>query len=147
MLSNVKDIFLPLFLVTFACKKLTLNASSGCKPPANLLALRERRAKMANSVCAKLWLNPSNCFKRETNYPLCFWGCSSAQNEGLTLMWFLPRRSHRRSLLGLTGTTTWWTVSGTESSPFRSTHVGKCMMRSDNFFTSNECRVAEQTIT
>lgn len=64
-----------------------------------------------------------------------------------TRMWFLPRRSQRRSILGFTGTTTWWTVSGTESSPFRSTHVGKCMMRSDNFLTSKECRVAEQTIT
>lgn len=64
-----------------------------------------------------------------------------------TRMWFLPIRSQRRSILGFTGTTTWWTVSGTESSPFRSTHVGKCMMRSDNFLTSKECRVAEQTIT
>lgn len=62
-------------------------------------------------------------------------------------MWFLARRSHRRSLLGLTGTTTWWTDSGTESSPFRSTQVGKCMMRSDSFFTSNECSVAEHTMT
>ncbi|KAG7265898.1 hypothetical protein CRUP_009502 [Coryphaenoides rupestris] len=32
-----------------------------------------------------------------------------------------PRRSQRRSFLGATGTTTWCTVSGTESSPFRST--------------------------
>lgn len=64
-----------------------------------------------------------------------------------TLMWFFPSFSHSLSFFGLTGTTTWWTVSGTESSPFRSTHVGKCMIFSESFFTSNECSVAEQTIT
>lgn len=64
-----------------------------------------------------------------------------------TLMWFFPSLSQSLSVFGLTGTTTWWTVSGTESSPFRSTHVGKCMIFSESFFTSNECSVAEQTIT
>lgn len=64
-----------------------------------------------------------------------------------TRMWFFPSFSQIRSFFGLTGTTTWWTVSGTESSPFRSTHVGKCMIFSESFFTSNECSVAEQTIT
>ena len=44
---------------------------------------------------------------------------------------------------GLTGTMTWWTVSGTESWPFRSTQVGKCINRSANFFTSNAWSVAE----
>lgn len=62
-------------------------------------------------------------------------------------MWFFPSLSQSLSCFGLTGTTTWWTVSGTESSPFRSTHVGKCMIFSESFFTSNECSVAEQTIT
>lgn len=34
------------------------------------------------------------------------------------------------SARGSTVTTTWWTVSGTASSPLRSTHVGKCIRRS-----------------
>lgn len=82
------------------------------------------------------------------------------------------------SLLFTETLTTWCTVSGTLSRPFRSIHVGKCMIfswkknlwyisiifksqwisflfRQDvnldtfltaNFFTSIECKVAEQTI-
>lgn len=75
--------------------------------------------------------------------------CGPGQHSrpGLTRMWFFPSRSQSLSVLGFTGTTTWCTVSGTESSPFKSTQVGKCIIFSDSFFTSKECKVAEQTIT
>lgn len=77
----------------------------------------------------------------------CFTLYTGAPCRALTLMWLFPSLSQSLSVLGFTGTTTWWTVSGTESSPFKSTHVGKCMIFSDSFFTSKECKVAEHTIT
>ena len=42
-----------------------------------------------------------------------------------TLTLFAPRLLHEEFLLGSTQQRTWCTVSGTESCPFRSTHVGK----------------------
>lgn len=102
---------------------------------------------------AKLLKGPmSGCFKhhRELNVKLvheCFTLYKRERCRALTLMWLFPSLSQSLSVLGFTGTTTWWTVSGTESSPFRSTQVGKCMIFSDSFFTSKECKVAEHTIT
>lgn len=102
---------------------------------------------------AKLLKSPvSSCFRhhRELTGKLvyeCFTLYKCARCRELTLMWLFPSLSQSLSVLGFTGTTTWCTVSGTESSPFKSTHVGKCMIFSDSFFTSKECKVAEHTIT
>lgn len=102
---------------------------------------------------AKLLKGPvSSCFRHHrelTGKPVyeCFTLYKCARCRELTLMWLFPSLSQSLSVLGFTGTTTWCTVSGTESSPFKSTHVGKCMIFSDSFFTSKECKVAEHTIT